>query len=84
MLAAVGKPDADAHTRGQQKKIDEIQAEPPAKKPRLSKETTMAGTAKVCVSLSFSFSSSFSLPLPPFSFQKRNIRDANLDDPEDK
>ncbi|XP_013393989.1 proline-rich receptor-like protein kinase PERK2 isoform X2 [Lingula anatina] len=46
ILASVGKPDEDAQTRGQQKKIEEIQAEPPAKKPRMQKETTMAETAK--------------------------------------
>lgn len=41
--------DVDAHTRGQQKKIDEIHAEKPAaKKARLSKETTMIETTKVC------------------------------------
>ena len=44
------KPDADAMTRGQQKKIDEISKEvpaSPAKKARMQKEGTMAATAKV-------------------------------------
>ncbi|OWF55368.1 uncharacterized protein LOC110460778 [Mizuhopecten yessoensis] len=43
------KPDADAMTRGQQKKIDEISKETPptpSKKSRMSKEGTMAATAK--------------------------------------
>ncbi|XP_052285126.1 ABC transporter F family member 4-like isoform X1 [Dreissena polymorpha] len=40
-------PDADALTRGQQKKLEDIQAEKPSpKKPKLSKHTTMAATAK--------------------------------------
>ena len=43
-------PDADAQTRGQQKQIESIQSEKAAsKKPKLSKNTTMAATAKVCV-----------------------------------
>ncbi|XP_050413586.1 uncharacterized protein LOC126828048 [Patella vulgata] len=45
-----GKPDADAATRGQQKKIEAIQKEtkedPPAKKPKLAKDGTMVATAK--------------------------------------
>lgn len=42
------KPDADAKTRGQDKKLEEIKAEeePPAKKSKLAKDTTMAVTAK--------------------------------------
>ncbi|XP_060075305.1 uncharacterized protein LOC132554991 [Ylistrum balloti] len=43
------KPDADAMTRGQQKKLDEISKETPptpTRKPRMSKEGTMAATAK--------------------------------------
>ncbi|XP_033763306.1 uncharacterized protein LOC117344605 [Pecten maximus] len=43
------KPDADAMTRGQQKKIAEISKETPptpTKKSRMSKEGTMAATAK--------------------------------------
>lgn len=42
-------PDEDAHTRGQQKKIENIQAEKEKtepKKPKLAKNTTMAATAK--------------------------------------
>jgi len=41
--------DPDAATRGQQKKLDAINEEdaPPAKKPRMSKATTMVNTAKV-------------------------------------
>lgn len=41
--------DPDATTRGQQKKLDEIAEEAaasPAKKPRISKSTTMVNTAK--------------------------------------
>ncbi|CAH1775029.1 unnamed protein product [Owenia fusiformis] len=51
LLEASGKPDPDAKTRGEQKKIDEIQAEeaeaeePTPKKPRISKDTTMKATA---------------------------------------
>lgn len=42
------KPDADAMTRGQQKKIDEISKEAPSpKKARMQKQGTMAVTAKV-------------------------------------
>lgn len=42
------RPDADALTRGQQKQIDVInkEAPPTPKKARLSKDTTMAATAK--------------------------------------
>ncbi|XP_025081486.1 nucleolin-like isoform X3 [Pomacea canaliculata] len=47
---AGGKPDPDAQTRGQQRKIDEIKSETvpesPAKKAKLTKESTMAATAK--------------------------------------
>ena len=47
-LLAGATPDQDAMTRGQQKKIEEIQSEKPApKKPKMSKNTTMAATAKV-------------------------------------
>lgn len=43
-----GRPDEDALTRGQQKKIENMQAEKPAaKKAKLSKAGTMAVTAKV-------------------------------------
>ncbi|XP_064598727.1 high mobility group protein hmg-12-like [Liolophura sinensis] len=49
-LLGESKPDADALTRGQQRKIDEISSEKipqsPAKKPRMSKDNTMVGTAK--------------------------------------
>jgi len=47
-LEAEGRPDEDALTRTQQKKIDEINAEKPspAKKSRLSRDNTMAATAK--------------------------------------
>ncbi|XP_053379556.1 uncharacterized protein LOC123527889 [Mercenaria mercenaria] len=46
-LLGAGAPDADALTRGQQKKIQDIQAEKPSpKKPKMSKNTTMAATAK--------------------------------------
>lgn len=47
-ILAGEEPDQDAMTRGQQKKIEEIQAEKPApKKPaKMSKNTTMAATAK--------------------------------------
>ncbi|KAL4221692.1 hypothetical protein ACF0H5_019947 [Mactra antiquata] len=46
-LLGANAPDADALTRGQQKKIENIQAEKPSpKKPKLSKNTTMAATAK--------------------------------------
>jgi len=49
-LLGAAAPDADALTRGQQKKIEDIQAEKPSpKKPKLSKNTTMAATAKVCL-----------------------------------
>ena len=42
-------PDEDALTRGQQKKIEDIQSEKPSpKKAKMSKHTTMAATAKVC------------------------------------
>ncbi|XP_071110088.1 uncharacterized protein [Haliotis cracherodii] len=48
--AAGGTVDADALTRSQQKKIEEIQSEtseePSPKKPKMSKEGTMAVTAK--------------------------------------
>lgn len=48
MLEKTGKPDEDAHTRGQQKKIEEMQAEEPApKKTKLARDSTMAATAKV-------------------------------------
>ena len=47
-LLAGASPDADAMTRGQQKKIEEIQAEKPSpKKAKMSKQGTMAATAKV-------------------------------------
>lgn len=47
-LLGANAPDADAQTRGQQKQIETIQAEKAAaKKPKLSKNTTMAATAKV-------------------------------------
>ena len=49
--SAGGKPDADALTRGQQKKIEEIEKEPAVKKPRLSKDNTMVETAKVCLKI---------------------------------
>ncbi|WAR15196.1 hypothetical protein MAR_005301 [Mya arenaria] len=46
-LLGAAAPDSDAMTRGQQKKIEEIQSEKPSpKKPKLSKNTTMAATAK--------------------------------------
>lgn len=45
------KPDEDAQTRGQQKQIEELKKEktpePPAKKSKLTKDSTMAATAKV-------------------------------------
>lgn len=43
--------DPDATTRGQQKKLADISEEDasPAKKPRMSKATTMVNTAKVLV-----------------------------------
>ncbi len=42
------RPDADALTRGQQKKITEITSEKPSpKKVRIAKDNTMVGTAKV-------------------------------------
>ncbi|XP_059164191.1 neurofilament heavy polypeptide-like [Physella acuta] len=44
------KPDEDAQTRGQQKQIEELKKEktpePPAKKTKLTKDSTMAATAK--------------------------------------
>lgn len=42
------KPDADAQTRGQNKQIEDMkkEAEPPVKKAKLTKDTTMAATAK--------------------------------------
>ena len=48
-LLGDSKIDADASTRGQQKKMDEIaeEAASPSKKPRMSKAGTMAATAKV-------------------------------------
>lgn len=52
-LLGTNAPDEDAHTRGQQKKIEDIQAEKPSpKKPKLSKNTTMAATAKVLLYIS--------------------------------
>ena len=47
-LLGGNKPDQDALTRGQQKKIAEISAEKPAaKRGRMAKAGTMVGTAKV-------------------------------------
>lgn len=47
-LLGSDKPDADAMTRGQQKKIEEISKEAPSpKKARMQKQGTMAVTAKV-------------------------------------
>ena len=47
-LDGKGKPDEDAFTRGQQKKIEEISSEkPPSKKAKMARDSTMAGTAKV-------------------------------------
>ena len=55
-LLAGASPDADAMTRGQQKKIEEIQAEKPSpKKGKMSKQGTMAATAKVCIMLSHTY-----------------------------
>jgi hypothetical protein len=46
-LLGDSRPDQDAATRGQQKKLDEIAAEkPPAKKTKLARDNTMAATAK--------------------------------------
>lgn len=52
-LLGADKPDADAMTRGQQKKIEEISKEAPStpKKVRIQKQGTMAATAKVCIVL---------------------------------
>lgn len=51
-LLGSNKPDVDAQTRGQQKKIEEINAEqPPAKKAKLAKDNTMVATAKEAKSL---------------------------------
>ncbi|XP_076472263.1 uncharacterized protein LOC143301760 [Babylonia areolata] len=45
-----GAPDEDAQTRGQQRKLEEIKnetaPEPPAKKAKLAKDTTMVATTK--------------------------------------
>jgi hypothetical protein len=49
-----GKVDDDAQTRGQQKQLDAIATEPPAKKARLSKNLTMAATAQVRMSFCLS------------------------------
>ncbi|XP_064642894.1 uncharacterized protein LOC135497107 [Lineus longissimus] len=47
LLAGMGgKVDDDAQTRGQQKQLDAITSEPPAKKAKLSKNLTMAATAQ--------------------------------------
>jgi len=47
LLDDAGRPDEDALTRGQQKQIEDINAEKaPAKKAKLSKATTMVNTAK--------------------------------------
>jgi hypothetical protein len=48
-LLGTDKPDVDALTRGQQKKIKEISEEAPStpKKVRIQKQGTMAATAKV-------------------------------------
>ena len=49
------KPDEDAQTRGQAKQIEELKnastesEEPPAKKAKLVKDSTMAATAKVMI-----------------------------------
>jgi len=51
-LDGKGKPDEDAFTRGQQKKIEEISSEkPPSKKAKMARDSTMAGTAKEAKSL---------------------------------
>lgn len=51
MESTGGAPDEDAQTRGQARKLDDIKnettPESPAKKAKLTKDTTMAATAKV-------------------------------------